>query len=153
LKNINNIEQQERLGGMNGDSVKGDDGCFVCGKENPVGLHVEFSVDSDNNRANADLTLGNNFQGWQGIIHGGIIATLLDEAAIYACRALSDGAVTAGMNVKYKKPVKVNCPLTLKAEVVSCKRRIAVVNSQLIVDLEIMAEAEVKVKLLANKEN
>ncbi len=128
--------------------VKADDGCFVCGAENPIGLRAEFSVDSENNRAIANITIGSNFQGWQGVVHGGIIATLLDETAIYACRALSDRAVTAGMSVKYKHPVRIDCPLTLKAEVISVKRRIAVVNSRLIVESTIMAEAEVKVMLL-----
>ena len=133
---------------MNENVIKADDGCFVCGRENPVGLHVDFVVDSDNNRASASLKIGSNFQGWQGVVHGGIIATLLDEVAIYACRALSHTAVTAGITVKYKKPVRTDCLLTLQAEVVSVKRRIALVTSQLMIESELMAVAEVKVMLL-----
>ena len=133
---------------MKNNVIKADDGCFVCGRENPVGLHADFLVDTDNNRASARLTIGSNFQGWQGVVHGGIIATLLDEVAIYACRALSHTAVTAGMTVKYKKPVRTDCLLTLQAEVVSVKRRIALVTSQLKIESELMAEAEVKVMLL-----
>ena len=129
-------------------NVDADNGCFVCGRENPIGLQVEFFVDQEQNRAKASLTIGNNFQGWQGVVHGGIIATLLDETAIYACRPLAHEAVTAGMSVKYKKPVKVDCPLTLQAEVLSVKRRIAFVHSCLLVDAKVMAEAEVKVMLL-----
>ena len=128
--------------------VNADNGCFVCGRENPIGLQVEFNVDHEQNRANATLTIGSNFQGWQGVVHGGIIATLLDETAIYACRPLAHEAVTAGMTVKYKKPVKVDCPLALQAEVLSVKRRIAIVRSCLLVDSKVMAEAEVKVMLL-----
>ncbi len=136
---------------MDENIIKADDGCFVCGSKNPIGLQVQFSVDSVNNRANASITIGSNFQGWQGVVHGGIIATLLDETAIYACRALSSRAVTAGMSVKYKHPVRVDCPLTLQSEVVSVKRRIVVVNSRLIFESTIMAEAEVKVMLLKNE--
>ena len=94
------------------------------------------------------MTIGSNFQGWQGVVHGGIIATLLDETAIYACRDLAHTAVTAGMTIKYKKPVQIDCPLTLQAEVVSVKRRIALVASCLMVESKVMAAAEVKVMLL-----
>lgn len=133
---------------MSQNIIKADDGCFVCGCENPVGLHAEFVVDSENNRARASLSIDSNFQGWQGVVHGGIIATLLDETAIYACRTLSHTAVTAGMTIKFKKPVRIDCPLTLQADVISVKRRIALVTSSLLVDSEVMAEAEVKVMLL-----
>jgi uncharacterized protein (TIGR00369 family) len=128
--------------------VNTDSACFVCGGDNPIGLQVEFTIDSKQNRASAKLTIGTNFQGWQGVVHGGIIAALLDETAIYACRQLSKTAVTAGMSVRYKHPVRVDCQVSLLAEVVSVRRSIAVVKSSLTVDTVIMAEAEVKVMLL-----
>jgi uncharacterized protein (TIGR00369 family) len=135
---------------MSLENVKSDDGCFVCGPENPIGLKVDFIVDKDNKRACANVRIGANFQGWQGVVHGGIIASLLDEAAIYACRGISDEAVTAGLSVRYKIPVAIDCLITLEAEVVSVKRHVALVKSALIVESSIMAEAEVKVMLLNN---
>ena len=131
--------------------VNADSACFVCGQDNPIGLQVEFSIVPNQNSATACLTIGENFQGWQGVVHGGIIATLLDETAIYACRPLSKSAVTVGMSVKYKKPVKVDCSVNLFAEVISVKRNIAIVRSQLTVESLVMAEAEVKVMLLHDK--
>lgn len=131
--------------------INADNACFVCGRDNSIGLKAEFSIDTNQNSATACLTIGTNFQGWQGVVHGGIIATLLDETAIYACRSLSETAVTAGMSVKYKKPVKVDCSVTLLAEVISVKRNIAIVRSQLTVASLVMAEAEVKVMLLNKK--
>ena len=128
--------------------VNADTACFVCGQDNPIGLHAEFTIDSQTNSASAVLSIGKNFQGWQGVVHGGIIASLLDETAIYACRPLSLSAVTAGMTVKYRKPVKVDCTVQLTAEVVTVKRKIAIVHSRLIVESIVMAEAEVKVMLL-----
>jgi uncharacterized protein (TIGR00369 family) len=128
--------------------VNADSACFVCGGDNPIGLQAEFTIDAKQNRASTKLTIGANFQGWQGVVHGGIIATLLDETAIYACRPLSKTAVTAGMTVRYKHPVRVDCQVRLFAEVVSVRRNIAVVRSRLTVDTVLMAEAEVKVKLL-----
>lgn len=130
------------------DNVKSDKGCFVCGLENPIGLKIDFIVDKGRQRASANVQIGSNFQGWQGVVHGGIIAALLDEAAIYACRGLSDEAVTAGLSVRYKTPVKVDSLLSLEAEVVTVKRNIAVVKSRLTIESSTMAEAEVKVKLL-----
>ena len=131
--------------------VNSDDACFVCGQDNTIGLQAKFNIDPKQNSASAVLTIGTNFQGWQGVVHGGIIATLLDETAIYACQSLSKTAVTAGMTVKYRKPVKVDCLVQLTAEVVCVKRSIAIVNSRLMVGTEIMAEAEVKVMLLNEK--
>ena len=128
--------------------VNPDNACFVCGRDNPIGLHAEFIVDQEQNKASTTLTISSNFQGWQGLVHGGIIATLLDETAIYACRPLALEAVTAGMTLKFKHPVKTDSPLTVKAEVVAVKRRIAKVSSCLMVDSVIMAEAEIKVMLL-----
>ena len=132
---------------MSLENVKSDNGCFVCGHENPIGLKIDFVVDKENRRASANLQIGSNYQGWQGVVHGGIIATLLDEAAIYACRAISDEAVTAALSVRYKSPVEINCPLNLEAEVISVKRNIAIVKSRIIVESSIKAEAEVKVML------
>ena len=129
-------------------SINADRACFVCGDENPIGLKAKFVVDPETNRSTASLTIGTHFQGWQGVVHGGIIASLLDEAAIYACRALSIEAVTAEMTVRYRKPVTVDSPLLLKAEVLSFKRQIALVRSQVIVDTDIMADAEIKIYLL-----
>ena len=54
--------------------------CFVCGLENPYGLHLRF-FDSEPGEVIAEVTVPEQFQGYPGIVHGGIIAAMLDEAA------------------------------------------------------------------------
>ena len=128
--------------------VAADRKCFICGTENPIGLKVEFVIDEAARTSEACLTIPEYYQGWQGVVHGGIISALLDEASIYACRPLSLHAVTAGLDVRFRKPVHVDTTLRVKAEVVSIRRRFAEVNARLFCQGELMAEAEVKIMLL-----
>jgi acyl-coenzyme A thioesterase PaaI-like protein len=54
--------------------------CFGCGPDNPYGLHLQFTLDATAQTATARVHLDRHFEGPPGHIHGGIIATLLDEA-------------------------------------------------------------------------
>jgi len=128
--------------------VAADRKCFICGPDNTIGLKVEFMIDAAERKCKASLTVPESYQGWQGVVHGGIISALLDEAAIYACRPVSLHAVTAGLNVRFRQPVRINSALQLQAEVVSMRRRFAEVRSQLFCQGELMAEADVKIMLL-----
>ena len=53
--------------------------CFACGKENPDGLQLEFKYSEDGSKVETTYIPPEKFQGWKGIVHGGIITTLLDE--------------------------------------------------------------------------
>jgi uncharacterized protein (TIGR00369 family) len=129
--------------------VSADRGCFVCGCENPGGLQASFCVDSAQGRATSRLQLDNRFQGWQDVVHGGILATLLDEVAIYACRSKGEQQfVTAEINVRYKKPVPVNSYIDLTGQIVEVRRRIYRVASRLEIDGVLHAVAEVRVMRL-----
>ena len=55
------------------------DMCFGCGQKNPIGLKLMFKLDGK--MARAEFTPRDDFQGWPGVLHGGIIAMILDEAA------------------------------------------------------------------------
>jgi uncharacterized protein (TIGR00369 family) len=79
--------------------------CFVCGDENPQGLAARFYfVDGE---ARTEIDTREVFEGYRGIYHGGIIATLLDEVMIKALLAEDIYAVTAEMTVKFKRPVRI----------------------------------------------
>ena len=132
--------------------VVADQGCFICGTDNPIGLNVNFTIDQDNCKAEATLVVSEGYQGWQGVVHGGIISALLDEAAIYACRPKSLYAVTAGLNVRFLKPVSVDIETEVKAEVIAVRRRLATVKSCLWQAGELKAEADVKVLFANNQE-
>jgi uncharacterized protein (TIGR00369 family) len=88
-------------------------GCFGCGDDNHAGLHLQFFVDEDQ-RVLCRLHLAAQFQGPPGHAHGGIIATLLDEAMSKANRHRNITAMTRHMSIDYLKPVPLESPLILE---------------------------------------
>ncbi len=89
--------------------------CFGCGLENRTGLRLRFFTDSDNNVV-CHLRLAARFAGPPGHAHGGIIATLLDEAMSKSNRARGIVAMTRHLEVEYLRPVPLGVPLTLTAQ-------------------------------------
>ena len=73
--------------------------CYVCGKENPAGLGVDFEINREQRTISAKFTPSDNHQGYEGIVHGGILSTLLDEAMGKLTVSLGIPAVTAEMTV------------------------------------------------------
>ncbi len=125
--------------------VSADDKCFVCGPGNSVGLKARFDLDREHQRAVCHISIPDIYQGWKNIVHGGIIAALVDEAGIYACRSNGEHFVTAELNVKYKVPVPVDQNLVVTAEVVQSRRRIYSVVSKIEVAGKIHVEAKAKI--------
>ncbi|MGH6628701.1 MAG: PaaI family thioesterase, partial [Burkholderiales bacterium] len=89
--------------------------CFGCGKDNPEGMHLKFSLDQASRRFVARLRLPRRFQGPPGHAHGGIIATVLDEAMGKVNRLRSLVALTSEMRVEYLKPVPLGKPLIVES--------------------------------------
>jgi len=131
--------------------VLSDDQCFVCGSANPQGLHADFVVDKAERRAHCVIHIPSRFQGWQGLVHGGILATLLDEAGVYACRATGEHFVTAELTVKYKLPVPVETELLISAEVVEQKRKIYFVQGRIEVEGKLMVESSSRIFAITAK--
>ena len=96
--------------------------CFGCGRENPIGLKLSFHWDGET--ANAEFLPNKLHQGWADVVHGGIIACLLDEAMSYA--ALFDGmyCATTRIEIKFKNPAPVDKSLNISATVISKNRRL-----------------------------
>jgi len=87
--------------------------CFGCGPANSVGLHLEFFVAEDLTVI-CDTTLSNQYEGPPGCLHGGIIATLLDEIMSKANRAHGHTAVTRKLEVEYLRPIPSGAPIRLE---------------------------------------
>jgi uncharacterized protein (TIGR00369 family) len=81
--------------------------CFGCGGANDQGMKLTFVQDNEKRRVIGRFVLGEAYQGGGGMAHGGIIATLLDEAMGKVCRFREVRAVTAELSVQYLKPVNV----------------------------------------------
>jgi uncharacterized protein (TIGR00369 family) len=89
--------------------------CFGCGGANDRGMKLTFEQDDATKRIRGAFKLGAEYQGGPGFIHGGIIATVLDEAMGKLCRFRAVRAVTAELIVEYLKPVPVDAPLLIEA--------------------------------------
>ena len=80
--------------------------CFVCGPGNPEGLRLEFRMDKGRGEAEAEVIFPERYQGWEGVVHGGLLATVLDEAMIKAAWGKGLRCVTGEMTVRYMKPAR-----------------------------------------------
>ena len=82
--------------------------CFGCGGGNARGMKLAFEFDEPSQRVMGRFRLGPEYQGATGFIHGGIIATVLDEVMSKVNRFSNLRAVTAGLTVEYLRPVRVD---------------------------------------------
>ncbi len=89
--------------------------CFGCGGANARGMKLAFERDDQARRIVGRFRLGTEYQGGSGFIHGGIIATLLDEAMSKVCRFSDVRAVTAELTVEYLRPVPVDAEIRVEA--------------------------------------
>lgn len=122
--------------------------CFVCGKNNPLGLKAEVQSDQDEHSAVCRLAIPAEFQGWEGLVHGGVVAALLDEVCAYAGMTVSDRVVTGELKTRYHKPVPVERLVTVSARVSERKRRTVLVDARLEMDGELLASAVAKMVIL-----
>lgn len=125
--------------------------CFVCGEKNPVGLKLRLRTDPGRGESAAEVTFPGHFQGWAGIVHGGLLATVLDEAMIYAAGAKGLKCVTGEITVRYVKPASTGVAYSLKGRFVEDKGRIVLAESALI-DSEGREVAKATGKLFKAKE-
>ncbi len=93
--------------------------CFACGPANPQGLHLKFDYDNTHQTATAQVRLTRLHEGPPGHIHGGIVATLLDEAMSKLNRPLNALAMTRHMEIDYLKPSPLFEDLVLVGQHVS----------------------------------
>ena len=104
--------------------------CFACGVMNEQGLHLELHVDGD--RCWTEIALPDGFQGWDGIAHGGIICTVLDEVMAWSLAATDSWGLTARLSVEFKRPVRLGVPIRGEGWVTAGRRRIVETAAQLV---------------------
>src|SRR5271157_6667055 len=102
--------------------------CFVCGKDNPDGMRLRFAYDEERKCFVCRFRLGKRYTGPPGHCHGGIIATILDEAMGKVNKLRQVVALTSEITVNYLKPVPLNKPLRVESreEKVTGRRHINV---------------------------
>lgn len=96
--------------------------CFACGELNEAGLHLKLELEPG--RCTTALTIPRRFEGWEGIIHGGILCAILDEVMAWALVAQDSWGVTARMSVDFRRPVTVGQSIRAEGWITSDRRRI-----------------------------
>jgi uncharacterized protein (TIGR00369 family) len=115
--------------------------CFVCGVQNPIGLQIEFSV--RDGRVTGEFTPSDLHVGFTGIVHGGILAAVLDDAMAAVGYCQGEPTVTARLSVRYRRPARPGERLQIEAQEVG--RRGAVRSGRAMLrrgDGLVVAEAE-----------
>ncbi|HZL33567.1 MAG TPA: PaaI family thioesterase [Verrucomicrobiae bacterium] len=124
--------------------------CFACGELNEHGLQLKLHLEE--RRSWTEFVLDDRFEGWRGVTHGGIIATVLDEVMAWALVAEDNWGVTARMTIDFKRPVPVGTSVRAEGWIVHNRRRLVDTAGQ-IVDANgtLLASAEA-VYVAANEE-
>jgi uncharacterized protein (TIGR00369 family) len=126
--------------------------CFGCCPDNEFGLRLIFTENGE--YLESEWEPADYFQGYKNILHGGIQATLLDEIAGWVVSVkLGSSGVTSNLQVKYKKPLRVDeGKIRLRARIVKFERRIATVEAELISGKGIScAEASIEYYVLSEE--
>jgi uncharacterized protein (TIGR00369 family) len=105
-----------------------DHNCFACGGANPIGMHL--AIELGEGTASTTWLPGANFEGWEEKVHGGLLATLLDEVMAWAPSSFDSWAVTAEISIRYRSPADPGEPLTARGWVTERRRRIYQVRGE-----------------------
>ncbi len=106
------------------------DTCFACGRDNPDGLQLPIVADEQG--ARFTWVVPEKYQGWVGIVHGGIVATMLDELMAWAVKPRGYSTVTAEMSVRFRKPVPVGAEISGTGWITGEEGRLVYTRSRLI---------------------
>ena len=124
--------------------VSGADMCFACGKDNPISLKLDFSL-VDETTARTKFTPEKVHQGYNEIMHGGLVSTLLDEAMAKVLELNEIIAVTGEMKIRFKQPVDIEQDLTITGKINKSYRNLYYTEARLEGEKgELLAEAEAK---------
>ncbi len=105
--------------------------CFVCGEKNPQGLKLILRTDPERGEAETEVTYPGHLQGWAKVVHGGLLATVLDEAMIYAAMAAGLTCITGEITVRFLKPAGTGIPLKVKGRFLEDRGRIVLAESEI----------------------
>ena len=127
--------------------LQDDRWCFACGPDNPHGLRLsDFHFEGD--KYAFTFTAQKRHQGWAGITHGGIVATLLDEAMTRMLWELDTPAVTAEITIRYRQPLSIGQSAIGHAWISDRRGRLIQCEAELMLPDEVLI-ASAQGKLLA----
>ena len=101
------------------------DMCFACGKGNPIGLKLGFRFEGE--EYVTEFEVRPEYQGWAGIVHGGLLATILDETMARLLWEKELNAITGRLNVRYRDRLSVGESVTVRARI--AKQRLPLIET------------------------
>jgi acyl-coenzyme A thioesterase PaaI-like protein len=104
--------------------------CFACGSLSEHGLKLDLHVDGQ--RCWTEVELEERFQGWDGIAHGGIVCTILDEVMAWSLATTDNWGLTARIAVDFKRPVRLGVPIRAEGWMTRQRRRLVETAGRLI---------------------
>lgn len=104
--------------------------CYVCGPQNPAGLHIPFARDGEQG-ARGEYTATREHCGWPGILHGGISFALMDEALAYAIYFQGLFGVTAKAETRFREPIPEGSKVLIRAWVVEQRRKLVTAKAEI----------------------
>lgn len=127
-----------------------DDYCFACGRRNPIGLRMQVSYLEETAAAEAHLALAREFVGWQEVVHGGILATLLDEIMMHAVWHFAGPGVTLGLDIKFRQTLAPKEAIVVRGRLTETKGRRLKAQGEIIrlADQRLIADAQGRFLLL-----
>lgn len=117
--------------------------CFLCGAKNPKSLNLQFEA-LDDNCVRSLFTANDELQGYKGILHGGIIAALLDAAMTHCMFHLGIKAVTADLHIRYVTPVSCRNTLDIRGRLLSSHAHLYFLRGEIIIKNKTAVWAESK---------
>ncbi len=107
--------------------------CYVCGPQNKTGLHVPFTRDGERG-ARGEYVAQPEHCGWPGMVHGGIVFALMDEALAYALYFQGMFGVTAKAETRFRQPIPAGAKVIIRAWVVEQRRRLITAHAEIRLD-------------------
>ena len=116
--------------------------CFACGTLNTQGMQLDLHIEPG--RCWTELTLEPRFEGWEGIAHGGIVCTVLDEVMAWSLVGADNWGVTAKLAVEFKRPIRIGQPIRAEGWVTKERRRLVATAGTVVdtADGAVLATAE-----------
>lgn len=118
--------------------------CFVCGNDNPQGLHVRYEIDEAAKTIRGVYRARAEHEGYNRIIHGGVISAIMDEAMVKLAWKLGMPAVSAEITVKFKSPAAPGDELIVSAWLTKTANRLIEVESKVERGPVVISEAKGK---------
>lgn len=96
--------------------------CFACGERNPKGLHLKFKIEGD--KVITKFIPQREHEGYPGMMHGGLITTVLDEVMARSINLLGLHGVTARLEIRFREPVPIGQEITFESVITHSYRKI-----------------------------